>query len=249
MKVRIQAAGATGSVEVAPSTLAGLRSLYHGIHIPLMTAGGMQSINFGIYDLSRRAFRSSFPDQTHLSSVFLGGAVSGTLTSVLSTPVMLMKIQMQTHKHLTLREILMRDVYKTGRWRILYRGLGISAFSDFWGRGIYMFSYEAAKSAFALQQRDSEQPLPLHAKVLSASFAGVSTWFIMFPFDTLKTLVQSSYDGPSAREHLTAILRSGRARSILYRGCMYAVIRAAPVAATILPLYDASYEAILKSLE
>ena len=249
MKVRIQSVGTStngSNLTVIPYTINGFRSLYHGVHIPLITAGIMQSINFGVYDSWRRYWIREYPGgMSHLTSVFLGGYCSGLVTSIISTPIQLLKTQLQTHRNLRVRDILMRDVYHTGRWRILYRGLAITATADAFGRGIYLYSYEAAKATFA---EFTQEPPSLYTKILSASFAGVSSWFIMFPVDTLKTLVQSTYDGPSAMQHLKVILRSGRARAILYRGCLYAVIRAAPVAATILPLYDACYTSLLSSL-
>jgi solute carrier family 25 (mitochondrial carnitine/acylcarnitine transporter), member 20/29 len=245
----MQAAGnaTTASTEIVPFTLLGVKRLYHGIQVPLFTAGGMQTINFGLYDFFRRKCIRGFPEHfSHLSSVFVGGAVSGVFTSVLSTPIQLLKIQMQTNPKTTLREILIRDIFKTGRYGILYRGFGVTAVSDSIGRGMYFWTYECSKEFFTRQY--DNQSLPLYAKIISASIAGVSSWFIMFPFDTVKTIVQSQYAGPSALEHLSIILKSGNARRILYRGCLYAVVRAAPVAATILPLYDAIYESMLKNL-
>lgn len=246
----MQAAATSGSIEVVPYTLVGLRRLYHGIQVPLFTAGGMQTINFGLYDFFRRKFARGYPEYvSHLTSVYMGGALSGACTSFLATPIQLLKIQMQTNPTTSLREIVVRDIVKTGRYRILYRGFCITALSDSVGRGLYFWTYECSKGLFVSNQDNSKvQTLPLYAKILSASTAGVFSWFVMFPFDTLKTIVQSQYVGPSAIEHLSVILKSGNARKILFRGCMYAVIRAAPVAATILPLYDAIYETVLKNI-
>ena len=110
-------------------------------------------------------------------------------------------------------------------------------------------------------------------KMLAAGFAGSFTWFALFPIDVIKTRIQAEICGLTGRQHLLSILRQGSSSSSssssccnksvsdhmnirgkvqvvrqLYRGCFYAVIRAAPVAASILPLYEFLNEALLRRL-
>ena len=109
---------------------------------------------------------------------------------------------------------------------------------------IYMYSYEAAKQLLNDQCGDRLPPLPM--RMAAAAYAGVISWLLLFPADTIKTLVQSSYSGPSATTYFFQLASSIQGIRVMYRGCLYAVIRAAPVAATILPLYEHSQAILLK---
>lgn len=247
MKVKLQFAATGTKQEQIPYNLKGLQILYRGVLVPMLTAGVMQSLNFGLYDTSRRYILNNFQDQiSEVNSAFVGGAISGLMMSIITTPIQLLKIQLQTHVTLTLSQLLYRDIYLTKRWNILYRGFGVTAFSDCLGRGIYMYSYEAAKKV--LSDYTNNEYSSLTIRMTSAAYAGVISWLVLFPADTIKTLVQSTYSGPSATTYFIQLSKDFKGIRILYRGCLYAVIRAAPVAATILPLYEYTQEYFLNSL-
>lgn len=246
MKVKLQSSARSKIVEKIPLNIHGIRLLYKGVIVPMSTAGVMQSMNFALYDASKRYVSKNYPSISPLTSVFIGGAISGLVMSVISTPTQLLKVQLQTHAQLTLTQLLYRDIYSTGKYKILYRGFGITAFSDCVGRGLYMYSYELAKASLPDLTGLEIDPLPL--KMTAAAYAGVISWLVMFPADTIKTLVQSSYHGPSATQYLLQFTTSFAGVKLLYRGCLYAVIRAAPVAATILPLYEHTQEVLMTYL-
>ena len=109
-----------------------------------------------------------------------------------------------------------------------------------------MYSYEVAKHVLN-ENFDDQLPL-LTIRMISAAYAGVISWLLLFPMDTIKTLVQSTYSGPSATTYFLQFIKTRAGIRILYRGCAYAVVRAAPVAATILPLYEHSQEYLLRNL-
>jgi solute carrier family 25 (mitochondrial carnitine/acylcarnitine transporter), member 20/29 len=246
MKVKLQSTAGGIVQDKVPFSLNGLRLLYRGVVVPMLTAGIMQSMNFGVYDSTRRYILRSDAKVSELHSSFLGGAISGLIMSGITTPIQLLKIQLQTHVTLSLTQLLYRDIFLTRRWGILYRGFGVTAFSDTLGRGIYMYSYEVAKQV--LTENFSDQMPVLSIRMTSAAYAGVISWLLLFPMDTIKTLVQSTYSGPSATAYLLQFIKTGEGIKVLYRGCLYAVIRAAPVAATILPLYEHTQEYLLKTL-
>jgi solute carrier family 25 (mitochondrial carnitine/acylcarnitine transporter), member 20/29 len=246
MKVKLQSTAGGMVQENVPFNLKGLRMLYRGVLVPMLTAGILQSMNFGVYDTARRQTLRSGLNVGELNSSFIGGALSGLMMSVVTTPIQLLKIQLQTHVTLSLTQLLYRDIFYTGRWSILYRGFGVTAFSDTLGRGIYMYSYELAKHI--LNDKFSDQLPVLSIRMISAAYAGVISWLLLFPLDTIKTLVQSTYSGPSATTYFLQFIKTRQGIRILYRGCVYAVIRAAPVAATILPLYEHTQDYLLKTL-
>lgn len=246
MKVKLQFSATGIKQEKIPFNIKGLQLLYRGVLVPMLTAGIMQSLNFGLYDTSKRYILNRFNDKiSDVNSSFIGGAISGLTMSIITTPIQLLKIQLQTHVTLTLSQLLYRDIYLTKRWSILYRGFAVTALSDCLGRGIYMYSYEAAKKV--LFDYTNNEYSSLAIRMTAAAYAGVISWLVLFPADTIKTLVQSTYSGPSAMTYFIQLSKDYKGIRVLYRGCLYAVIRAAPVAATILPLYEYTQEYFLNN--
>ena len=229
MKVKLQSSATGIRQEAIPYTSKGLRTLYRGISVPMLTAGIMQSFNFSLYDTTRRYALNHWGDSISVvGSAFIGGATSGLVMSIITTTIQLLKIQLQPHVTLTLSQLLYRDIYLTKRWSILYRG------------------YEAAKQFLSEYTNDSYSPLVI--RMTAAAYAGVVSWLLLFPADTIKTLVQSTYSGPSATTYFFQLTKDYKGIRVLYRGCLYAVIRAAPVAATTLPLYEYSQQYFLNYL-
>jgi solute carrier family 25 (mitochondrial carnitine/acylcarnitine transporter), member 20/29 len=252
MKTRIQAS-TSGVVKPVPYTIQGLKSLYRGVFMPLASTGCMQALNFAVYGSVKHALLDHVDEgsMTYLQSVFVAGAASGGVMSVLATPIQVVKVQYQTDMSMTLQK-LRYSLYSGTKLPIvaLYRGYWVTATGDVLGRGMYMYSYEAMKLLLSSQRHDATTVMDVSMthKMLAAGFAGSFTWFALFPIDVIKTRVQSAINGSSGRQHMKQILSSSNALSQLYRGCFYAVIRAAPVAASILPVYEYLNEELLTRL-
>lgn len=286
LKTRLQAS-ASGHVKPVPYTLQGLKSVYRGVFMPLASTGIMQSFNFAIYGAVKFHLEEIVQEGTmsYLQSVFLAGAVSGAVTSVLATPIQVVKVQYQTDNSMTLRKL--KDKVCGGSKLpvvALYRGYWVTAVGDIIGRGLYLYTYEALKLYLATSSSSTSAnartaimeggEVSMRHKMLAAGFAGSFTWFALFPIDVIKTRVQAQICGPSGFHHLRRILLLGSSSGStsnnsdssskwsvrynmigkmqvvrqLYRGCFYAVVRAAPVAASILPMYDFLNEALLQHL-
>ena len=256
LKTRIQASP-TGTIAPIPYSLTGLHSLYRGVAMPLASTGIMQALNFAVYgSVKHYLTENNHSNLSYLHTVFVAGAVSGGVMSLLATPIQVVKVQFQTDLTMTLRKLSANLM--SGRkvpLVALYRGYWMTAMGDVVGRGLYMYSYEGMKlllsnhthpHAYSSTVVDSNVSMSI--KMLAAGFAGSFTWFVLFPIDVIKTRVQSQIYGVSGRDHLRDILRSSQPVRQLYRGCFYAVIRAAPVAASILPLYEYLNEEMLLRL-
>jgi hypothetical protein len=55
--------------------------------------------------------------------------------------------------------------------------------------GCYFLFYDRAK--YYLSPSDPSQPLPTTSKMLAGALAGASSWFLGFPFDSLKVRTQT----------------------------------------------------------
>lgn len=119
------------------------RELYRGILPPLLTAGIMQSINFSLYEHFKGYWKTNW-NFTHLQAVFLGGTMSGTLISLITSPIACVKIQQQI---MTRKGIIdcSKSMYTNYGIKSFYKGFGPFFIMESFGRGIYLWVYESTK--------------------------------------------------------------------------------------------------------
>lgn len=147
------------------------------------------------------------------------------------------------------------DVYSKSGLRAFYRGFGLHFLLECPGRGVYMITYESCKTAIAyaldttgrtLSDRSLTTDKTSH-RVLSAAVAGIFSWLVVYPFDVVRAKLQLDFDRAVFRggawECVTATWRESGARGF-YRGIGYTLVRAGPVAGTILPIYEATKDYI-----
>ena len=251
----------TAQVE-RPTTVVGkrtLRSLYAGIPGPLLTSGILQSLNFAVYDSSRRFlyqiqdasdatdFRSrrrgrvdDYLYHDSLCNIAVSGAAAGAFTSVFTSPMIITKTKQQIQNWSFKKAAL--DTYRRNGLRGYYMGFGLHLACDCFGRAVYMLTYEAAKRQIAKQKGDEE--LSLLDRVASAAAAGMICWASIFPFDLVRSkLYMKSFKSDATPSTLDGLLLARemvaqRGWRSLYRGVTITVARAGPVAAVILPVYD-----------
>lgn len=151
--------------------------------------------------------------------------------------------------------------------RNFYTGFGFHFFCDSIGRGVYMYSYELLKrqlaqaklynnnSATTNKQQEQQQSnrvstanLSIPERMICAASSGMICWAFIFPADvirsklyakSLNTQVQpTTMDGI----HLARQMVKEQGIKSLYRGMGITVLRAGPVAAAVLPVYDSVLE-------
>ena len=264
-----------------------LRALYSGVTGPILTTGLFQSLNFAIYDSVRRVLYqqqiqsqdditiSRRPDDylhyDNLFNTFIASFLAGASTSVLTSPMIIVKTKQQIKVWGFRRSI--KETYLCGLTkqsnilngiRNFYTGFGFHFFCDSIGRGVYMYSYELLKRQLAhaklynksatneqLQQsknRISTANLSIPERMICAASSGMICWAFIFPADvirsklyakSLNTQVQpTTIDGI----HLARQMVKEQGIKSLYRGMGVTVLRAGPVAAAVLPVYDSVLE-------
>jgi solute carrier family 25 carnitine/acylcarnitine transporter 20/29 len=99
----------------------------------------------------------------------------------------LLKCKQQLHqeKYLSTRELLVSIIRKEGLVG-LYRGFWVTFNRDFLSFGIYFYSYFKIKDCY--EERNSLTNLKL---LFAGGVSGVMSWLITYPFDTLKTVIQT----------------------------------------------------------
>ncbi len=218
-----------------------LRQLYRGLLPPMLTAGGLQAVYFTMYENIKNQITrySPFPGN-HYLDIFLSGSIAGLGISVLTNPVSLVKIQLQTSSTLSTIQCY-KHIYKLKGLRGFYIGMTPMLTMECIGRGAYFQAYEFLKRH--LNEGEDDATYTLSSRMASASLAGLYSWFLIYPLDVVKSRIQcysqSFHEPKSMRQVFREIYAEAGIRG-LYRGLTFTLMRSAPVASISLPLYEIS---------
>ncbi|MCJ1315493.1 hypothetical protein MMC15_000813 [Xylographa vitiligo] len=249
----------------------GLPGLYRGVSAPLLGAAIETSSLFFSYRVAQTALRATLYPSPHadpaplpLGALVACGAASGAFTSLLLTPIELVKCQMQvpppragssSSPHRGAGPVAVAAaVYRHHGLRGFWHGQLGTLIRETGGSAAWFGSYEGASALFrrygGRRARSSSPPpddartLPLAQQMLAGAAAGVSYNFVFYPADTIKSRMQTAdvaERGGGARGSFrsvgTALWRQQGVKG-LYRGCGITVARAAPSSAFIFAVYE-----------
>ena len=251
----------------------GLPGLYRGISAPLIGAAIETSSLFFSYRIAQEALQIGIPalreskekgSPLPLSALVACGAASGAFTSLLLTPIELVKCQMQVplsaatasrgQGPLSIMSSILRHHGFSGFW---HGQLG-TLIRETGGSAAWFGSYEAVSALFrtyndrvsalhhsattAAAANHQTSPLSLYQQLLAGATAGVSYNFVFFPADTIKSRMQTEEATAGAKRR--TFLASGKALwqqqglRGMYRGCGITVARSAPSSAFIFAVYE-----------
>jgi solute carrier family 25 carnitine/acylcarnitine transporter 20/29 len=237
LKVRMQ----TG-VRGHPLTLF---SVYRGAGPPLLTTGAVQAMNFGLFSFFKEALESDGRVRG-LPQVFAAAAMAGACISVVTQPSSMLKVQQQVLPRGGMVEQFRAIVVARGITG-MYTGMGPHFVMETIGRGVYMSGFYFFKSVLGpMDEQGENPPLSFSRKALAGAAAGCLSWIVIYPADVVRNNMQSAValDPGGKRENAVRcarrLMKIGGIRR-LYRGIHYSFIRAAPVAATILSIWDSVY--------
>ncbi|KZT07139.1 mitochondrial carrier [Laetiporus sulphureus 93-53] len=218
-----------------------LTGIFRGIASPLLTAAPLNGLVFASYRLLMKAQLSSDDMIPTLTQVALAGAGSGIIATLITAPTELIKTQQQifqssaSYSALPRRPLTARDValqiFRTHGLSGLYRGITATALRDI-GYGTYFGAYEATMRYWP--RAPGQETAPWYAQLLAGALAGIAGWVVTFPFDVVKTRVQSTLGATPEnpyRNTWSTIVASYRAEGlgVFFRGLAPTLIRAVPV--------------------
>lgn len=194
-----------------------------------------------------------------LSALVACGAASGASTSLLLTPIELVKCQMQV----PLSTTSFRGANPFSIIAAVYRHHGLFGFwhgqlgtliRETGGSAAWFGGYEGVSALFRRYNQESllplppepvaPIPLPVWQQMLAGAVAGVSYNFLFYPADTIKSRMQTEEISRVVKGQRTAFWAVGKALwqqqgvKGLYRGCGITVGRAAPSSAFIFAVYE-----------
>lgn len=213
-----------------------------------------QEDSIGSSQQTEDALKTSSTEQNYLK-VFTCGALAGTVQAFVICPVEHIKCRLQIQATSGTKQLYkgpidacVSIIKNHGIFRGLYRGMGVTLWRETPAFGMYFAVYDEIKDRVEslLEEKDDDHPIPSHAHAWAASalaggISGASTWGIIYPFDVIKSHMQTS---PLER-HLqkgmwtvgSDIIRDHGFKH-MFRGLGVTLVRAFPVNAIIFPVYE-----------
>ena len=248
----------------------GFLGLYRGISAPLVGAALENSSLFFWERLGRAAiYASGYSPQNQplpLSALWMTGAFSGAMTSLVLTPVELVKCKIQVPATTAgtaktspapLRPIpVIKDIWRHQGLRGFWHGQLGTLIRESGGCAAWFGSKEtvtklmrewnersAASETERERIRSGDDALPLWQQAVAGASAGMMYNFLFFPADTVKSRMQTTPIGMAAADQMTF---AGETRALwkqagwrgFYRGCGITVLRSVPSSAFIFIVYD-----------
>ncbi|KAL8873681.1 MAG: hypothetical protein Q9174_000886 [Haloplaca sp. 1 TL-2023] len=245
----------------------GFRSLYRGVSAPLFGAAIETSSLFLCYGIAQSTLQTLFPElpqgkgeKLPLGPLVACGAISGAATSLLLTPIELVKCKMQYPVAVKDGAGMLRSHARPpGPLSVIasvFRNHGILGFwhgqlgtliRETGGTAAWFGSYEFVLKALqppSSAKGQDQLSTPTSHQLLAGASAGVMYNFVFFPADTIKSRMQteelaaSSETSPKGKPP-TAFWHTGkelwRQQGLrgLYQGCGITVLRSAPSSAII----------------
>ena len=238
-----------GNTTSSLSILGSIRRSYAGVASPIMTVGLIQSINFAAYDSMRRYWYYHYEDphgdpadkaylnNDSFASVALSGVGAGVVVSAITQPVVMIKTKQQS-QNMKFTEAIKHSI------RHPMVGFGTHLFMETANRSIYFVVYEALKRKYS----DAHGNASMTTRMTSAMAAGVACWMFIYPSDVIRSRL---YSASASGRHLNAVqvvreMHAEQGWRSFFKGYTVTMLRAGPVAAVILPVYDIVLEQLNK---
>ena len=186
--------------------------LYRGVTVPLVMTSMGTSIMFGNYEY----FCSK------IGNNFLGGMITGIIGSFIITPFDYRKNHLQTASR-TITSQLHQSLPLPKLIKLYYTGLGYTIARETISMPVYFNTYEYLTTVM--------NPF------LAGGIAGMTSWFITYPIDTMKTRKQLNKD---KNIKMLDLIKQGN----LYNGLSITLLRAFIVNSTCFYIYEFSKKLI-----
>ncbi|TRM68390.1 mitochondrial carrier domain-containing protein [Schizophyllum amplum] len=178
--------------------------LFKGIMSPIATVALMNGLVFASYRLFMKMQLEDASSVPTLTQILLAGSGSGIVSSIITTPTELVKIRQQALSTTTSTPTVALNIFRESGLRGLYRGITSTALRDI-GYGAYFVAYEATCRYFAMPRTvvrntdhssiyaevEETSRLSWPALLVAGGVAGIAGWVFTFPFDVVKTRMQS----------------------------------------------------------
>lgn len=223
----------------------GVAGLYRGVSAPLLAVTPAFAISFWSYDLGKTLMRELDPSAATKSDLSvvqncMAGAFSGLPLAAVVGPSERIKCLMQVEetsngdrRRFNGFVDCLRQVYREGGYKSVFRGLGATCMRDVPGNAAYFGTYELMRREVCrYEQRVSPS---LTGTLFAGGMAGVANWIVAIPFDVVKSRLQTAPHGKYRNLwHVFHQLILHEGVPALFRGLAPALLRAFPANAACL---------------
>ena len=110
-----------------------------------------------------------------------------------------------------------QHIYRKGGLKAFYRGFIATANRDVLTTGLYFYFYYSIKTWYKSNYKQNMGPL---GEVFAGAMTGLITWGFQYPFDTVKTIIQTGplKDPPSSQRQVASSLYKEGGLMQFYRG-------------------------------
>jgi len=209
-------------------------------------------------------------------SSMLAGAILSVFTSpMLIIKTRQQTYRNANGNRLSFRQAL-RELVVPGRWqwRAMFVGFGPHFLSETLGRCVYFCSYEYLKRTLAatnhngwsastsaslntVSPTDQTVTVTMTQRMVCAGVSGILCWSLIFPLDVVRCRIYANAAATNGHDDTKMCQQSWRVAQTLYmqqgglrafyRGFTVTVLRAGPVAAAVLPIYDRTLDYLSSS--
>ncbi|KAK7686861.1 hypothetical protein QCA50_009937 [Cerrena zonata] len=210
VKVRLQTGVYDTTSQCIRQTLVkdGLRGFYRGVLPPLIGVTPMFAVSFWGYDVGKKlvsSFTGRSADKFTIQDTSTAGFISAVPTTLVAAPFERVKVMMQIQQKEASMASVIKEMYKTGGIRSIFKGSLATLARDGPGSALYFATYEVLKEKLSTPGKD----MSIGAIVTAGGFAGVSMWLGVFPIDTIKSTQQSSNTNISIFKTTSNIYKKG----------------------------------------
>jgi solute carrier family 25 carnitine/acylcarnitine transporter 20/29 len=217
----------------------GSRALFKGMSSPLLSSSVCNALCFHTYAATGRFLSGSDAGPRSYTHTFAAGCTAGAATTVLVTPIEVLKIRLQVQRGRAQGPLaLAASIVSQEGLRGLFRGTGVTLLRDTPSTGLYYAVYEVA-SRNAAGGRGAGTDA---ATLLAGALAGVCSWLSIYPVDVLKSRMQASPGSYSSMLDCARRSFCEEGPAVFSRGLPACLLRAALVNAAIFGGYEAALE-------
>ncbi|KAI0908000.1 mitochondrial carrier domain-containing protein [Ustulina deusta] len=262
VKVRLQTTTQYSSaLDAATSIYAkeGPLAFYKGTLTPLLGIGACVSIQFGAFGYAKRYFEAANAARAvkdlSYGQYYAAGAFAGVANSVISGPIEHVRIRLQTQPHGAARLysgpldcVRKLSAQGGGVLRGVYRGEAVTVIREAQAYGMWFLAFEWMMNADAARNGLARSEVPAYKVALYGGLAGEALWLASYPFDVVKSKMQTDGFGENMRyksmRDCFAQTWRGEGMRGFWKGIGPTLLRAMPVSAGTFAVVEATMRAI-----
>lgn len=240
-------------------------ALYKGMATPLLGNAPMQAVVFGAYGNMTRILDDYYPPAPKVTGVttrpeygklYAAGSWAGVIQCVIATPAELIKCKLQVQvgdgtgeankgsgrvAYKGPWDCAKQSIKKNGVMAGLFRGWWPTIWRDGPTYGLYFCTFEYFK--YTLGPKDDTKA-GVAVCLFAGGMAGVATWLFTYPFDVVKSVVQTLPDGTPGKEARMDVIAKKYYKlhgwRWFFQGLQPTLIRAVPTNAVTFLVYEYS---------